>query len=383
LSELPTISETGRTYLRLHLTEGVGPITLRRLIERFGDARAVLSASTDALRMVERVGRTIARAIRRAASSDESSREIDLAAEHGVRIICPEDEEYPPLLKHTPDGPICLNVKGRLQRQDGVSLAIVGSRKPTHYGQEQARQFAEDLARMDMTIVSGLAYGVDACAHHGALAASGRTVAVLGNGLCDIYPPLHRELADLIAASGAVVSELPMETQPEGTNFPRRNRIIAGMTLGSLIVEGGERSGAMITARLANEYNREVFALPGRSDSLMSRGPNLLIREGMARLVTCTADILDELGEVGRVLRGPGSTEPAGADPPAATFTPALSENERSTLDALDIEPVPIEMIVDVAGLSAAEVAAALTTLQLKRQVKQLPGSVFVRIDRR
>ncbi len=383
MSELPTISETGRAYLRLHLTEGVGPITLRRLIERFGDAGAVLSASTDALRMVERVGRTIARAIRRTASSDDSHREIDLAAEYGVRIICPQDEEYPPLLRHTPDGPICLYVKGRLEKQDGVSLAVVGSRKPTHYGQEQARELAEELARIGMTIVSGLAYGVDACAHEGALAASGRTVAVLGNGLCSIYPPLHRELADLIAASGAVISELPMETQPEGTNFPRRNRIIAGMTLGSLIVEGGERSGAMITARLANEYNREVFALPGRSDSLMSRGPNLLIREGMARLVTCTADILDELGEVGRVLRGAEPAEPAGSDPPAATFSPGLTENERSTLDALDIEPVPIELIVDVAGLSAAEVAAALTTLQLKRQVKQLPGGVFVRIDPR
>ncbi len=383
MSEQPTISEPGRAYLRLHLADGVGPITMGRLLERFGDAASVLSASVGQLRGVERVGRTIAEAIRQAARSDKADREIELAAEHGVHLLCPEDHAYPRLLKHIPDGPVCLYVKGRLQERDAVSLAMVGSRKPTYYGMEQARWFAEDLARMGMTIVSGLAYGVDACAHQAALTGNGRTVAVLGNGLCDVYPPSHRELVERIAESGAVISELPMETIPDGSNFPRRNRIIAGMSLGALIVEGGERSGAMITARYANEYNREVFALPGRCDSFMSRGPNLLIREGMARLVTGVADILDELGEVGQALRCEPIPEPTAAGPASATTVPEVTDNERRTLDALGQDPIPMEMVVDAVDLPAPEVAAALTTLQLKRLVKQLPGSSFVRIARR
>lgn len=316
------------------------------------------------------------------ADSDDADREIALAAENDVRIICPEDDEYPPLLKHTPDGPICLYIKGRLQRQDGVALAIVGSRKPSYYGQEQARGFAEALAQAGLTIVSGLAYGVDAAAHQGAIAAGGRTVAVLGNGLCDTYPPEHRQLADRIQQAGAVVSELPMQTAPDAGNFPRRNRIIVGMSLGALIVEGSERSGAMITARYASEYNREVFALPGRIDCATSRGPNSLIREGAARLVTCVADILDELGEVGKALRGDPASPQAAGQTELPFPMPTLTPNEERILSVLDTDPLPIEMIVDSSGLSAAATAAALTTLQLKRLVKQLPGGRFIVLTR-
>lgn len=382
MAQSSTISDTARAYLQLHLTDGIGPITLRHLVEHFGDARTVLSASMDSLCRVKGVGRTTADAIRQSARCDKTQREVELAAQHGVRIICPEDAEYPPLLKHTPDGPICLYVKGRLAREDGVALAIVGSRKPTYYGQEQTRRFAEGLARTGMTIVSGLAYGIDACAHEAALAVGGRTVAVLGNGLSDVYPPPHRELANLIAESGAVIGELPMEVAPDGSNFPRRNRIIAGMSVGALIVEGGARSGAMITARLANEYNREVFALPGRIDSDMSCGPNTLIREGMARLVMNVADVLDELGDLGRFLQTEADALMSAEQPPLPPIAPKLTDNERQTLDAVGIDPVPMELIVDAANLSAADVAAALTTLQLKQQVKQLPGGLFVRIHR-
>jgi DNA processing protein len=380
MSEHQAISDVARGYLRLHLTNGVGPITLRRLIAHFGGAAAVLSASADALRRVDGIGRTISNNIREAASSDRAGREIDLAVEHGVRIICPEDEEYPPLLKHTPDGPVCLYVKGRLQPQDGVSLAVVGSRKPSYYGQEQARRFAEGLAAAGMTIVSGLAYGVDASAHQGALAGGGRTVAVLGNGLSDIYPSEHRDLAERICANGAVVSELPMETPPDAGNFPRRNRIITGMSLGVLIVEGTDRSGALITARLANEYNREVFALPGRIDCQTSHGPNALIRQGAARLVTCVADLFDDLGEVGRVLGGQAAANSASETPGQPAMLPDLKPNEQKVLGVLNTDPMPIEMIVDTAELSPAEVSSALTTLQLKRRVRQLPGNQFVRV---
>jgi DNA processing protein len=379
MSDSPTISEPARAYLRLHLADGVGPITLRKLIDHFGSAAAILDAPLGRLRQVERVGPTISENIRRAATSDAADREIALAAENGVRIICPEDAEYPPLLKHTPDGPVCLYVAGRLEPQDGVSLAIVGSRKPSYYGQEQARRFGEALARAGLTIVSGLAYGVDEAAHQGALAAGGgRTIAVLGNGLCDVYPPDHRKLADRIRQAGAVVSELPMQTTPEPGSFPRRNRIIVGMSLGALIVEGTERSGAMITARLANDYSREVFALPGRIDCATSHGPNSLIRQGAARLVTCVEDILEELGEVGRILR---SDLPAGAASEELRLpfpSPPLTANETRLLAVMDGDPLPMEMLVDSAGLSVAETAAALTTLQLKRLVKQLPGGRFV-----
>jgi DNA processing protein len=382
LSQTQTISDVGRVYLRLHLASGLGPIILRRLLDRFGCAEAILSASRDELREVNGIGRTIARAIREAASADGVEQEVERAAACGVRIMCPEDAEYPPLLKHAPDGPVCLYVRGRLAKQDSVSLAIVGSRKPTYYGQEQARQFAEGLARLGLTIVSGLAYGVDACAHQGALVGEGRTIAVLGNGLADVYPPAHKDLADRIAGSGAIVSELPMETAPDSGNFPRRNRLIAGMTLGTLVIEGGQRSGAMITARLASDYNREVFALPGRCDSPMSCGPNTLIREGMGRLVTTVGDVLDGLGEVGRILRPEAAAGPSADGKSPAQTVATLTENERRTLEVLGLDPMPIEMIVDAADLSAPETAAALTTLQLKRLVKQLPGNVFVPIVR-
>ncbi len=383
MSEGDTISETARRHLQLHMTEGVGPITLNRLIERFGDAESVLGASVAELCEVDRVGRQTAESIRRAGESEDAvKREVELAREGSVRILCREDAEYPQLLRHAPDAPICLYVKGTLAPQDRVSLAIVGSRKPTHNGQDYARQFALDLAHRGMTIVSGLAYGIDAAAHCGALAAGGRTIGVLGNGLGDIYPPLHRDLAEEILQSGALVSELPMETPPEATNFPRRNRIIAGMTLGTLVVEGGSRSGAMITARLANDYNREVFAVPGRPDSMVSLGPNGLIRQGAARLVMTASDVLDDLGDVGRILREYESGKPNGAeaDPPPLAFD--LSDTEKKVLDAVGDEPLPMEAVVDEARLPSSLVAAAMTTLQLKRMIKQLPGGVFVRAHR-
>lgn len=384
MDETTVISDVARDYLTLHLTENVGPVTLRRLLEHFGSARAVLEASMDELRQVRGLRRTIPDAIREAVRSDRVDREIDEAHEHGVHILCPEDAAYPPLLKHTPDGPICLYVKGTLEPEDAVGLGIVGSRKPTHLGEKYARQFAQALAEVGMTIDSGMAYGVDACAHEATLEVGKRTIAVLGNGLSTIYPPAHTELAERIAAGGAVVSELPMATVPEASNFPRRNRIIAGMTLGTLVVEGGVRSGAMITARCANDYNREVFAIPGSPDALLSRGPNTLIRESIARLVMSTADVLDELGEVGRHLAEQGAErEPTGpAEQKHFTFTPDLSDVERQVLSTLGLDPVPMEMIVDATGLSAAATASTLTMLQLKRVVKQLPGGLFVPLHR-
>ncbi len=383
MGEPSPLSDVARDYLTLHLTDGVGPVTLRRLLEHFGSARAVLEATGDDLRHVRGLRQAIPDAIREAGQSDRVDTEIAQAREHGARILCPEDADYPPLLKHTADGPICLFVKGTLEAEDAVGVAIVGSRKPTHLGQKYARQFAQALAEVGMTVVSGMAYGIDAGAHEGALEVGGRTIAVLGNGLSTVYPPAHEELSERIVAGGAVVSELPMATAPDASNFPRRNRIIAGMTLGTLVVEGRERSGAMITARYANDYNREVFAVPGSPDAPLSRGPNTLIREGIARLVLSTADILDELGEVGRQLaeRQGGHVE-GPSEQGHLTFTPDLTDVERKVLSTLGLDPVPMEMIVDATGLTASAAASALTTLQLKRVVKQLPGGLFVPLHR-
>ncbi len=210
--------------------------------------------------------------------------------------------------------------------------------------------------------------------------AGGRTIAVLGNGLCHVYPPEHAELCQRIAASGAVLSELPMQTAPDALNFPPRNRIIAGLALGVIVVEGSKRSGALITARLANEYNREVFALPGRIDAIGAEGPNGLIRDQAAKLVTCLEDVLDELGEAGRTLRAQTSSAPDESPCPLpAGRSIRLDENEQRVLNALGQREQSIDQICESTGLAASCVASSVTTLQLKGMVKQLTGGLFVR----
>jgi len=371
-------SEIAAKHLRLHLADGVGPITFGRMIEYFGHIDRALGASAAELRCLERVGARTAETIARSRDSAPVEQELALAAQHGIRVICREDEDYPVGLRHIPDPPVCLYVNGSLLKTDAVALAVVGSRRATHYGHEQARRFGQLLGQAGLTVVSGLARGIDSAAHRGALDVDGRTIAVLGNGLADIYPPEHRSLADEIAANGAVLTELPMTTAPEAANFPKRNRIIAGLALGVLVIEGARNSGALITARLANEYNREVFALPGRVDLPNSTGPNTLIRNSHAKLITCLEDILDELGETGAVLAGKEVKDATAL--PAARPAPAnLSETEKQVLAVLTRdEAITIDAVCQLAKLEPAQVASALTTLQLKGAVKQLPGSVFI-----
>lgn len=376
-------SEIAAKHLRLHLADGVGPITFGRMIKYFGHIDRALGATAGELRCLERVGGRTAETIARSRDAAPVEQELALAAQHGIRVICRDDEDYPVGLRHIPDPPICLYVKGTLLKADPVALAVVGSRRATHYGHEQARRFGQLLGQAGLTVVSGLARGIDSAAHRGALDVDGRTIAVLGNGLADIYPPEHRPLADEIAAHGAVITELPMTTAPEAGNFPKRNRIIAGLGLGVLVIEGARNSGALITARLANEYNREVFALPGRVDLPNSTGPNTLIRNSHAKLITCLEDILDELGEAGAVLAGKEVKDATAL--PAARPAPAnLSETEKQVLAVLTRdEAVAIDAVCQLAKLEPAQVASALTTLQLKGAVKQLPGSVFISLVQR
>ncbi len=383
-------------HLRWSLTEQVGPITFRRLIERFGSARAALGIGAQRLREIDGIGTTTAEVIARTRDSADVDSELALAEKHGVRIICPEDEEFPPALREIPDPPICLYVRGRIEPADAVAIAVVGARRCTVYGREQAYRFGYQLAQRGVTVVSGLARGIDGSSHKGALTAGGRTLAVLGNGLASIYPPEHQELADQIRENGAVISELPMTTSPHHSNFLPRNRLIAGMALGTLVVEAARRSGSLATARCAAEYNREIFALPGRVDSEFSAGTNGLIRDQHAKLVTCADDILDELGDVGEALRGGGAqagspslfdaSDAAGSDGQqraALAAAPRLSEDEQAVLAWLDHDERSIETIAERSGRSAAKVAGALITLQLKGLARQLPGNLFVKPGKR
>ncbi|MEW6200276.1 MAG: DNA-processing protein DprA [Planctomycetota bacterium] len=388
-----TISDIGRTYLRWALTDGVGPLTFSRLLIQLGDAEGALGAPVGLLKTVKGIGDVRAELVARSRDAAPVEQEVEAAAAHGVRIICRADADYPAGLKRIPDAPIVLYVKGELRPTDAVALAVVGSRRCTIYGSEQARRFGELLAGAGLTVISGLARGIDAFAHHGAVEAGGRSLAVMGRGLTEIYPPENRALAEKLLESGAWVSELPMQAAVRAENFPGRNRIIAGMALGVLVVEAAQRSGALITARLAGEYNREVFAVPGRVQDPMSLGTNALIRDGAAKLTMCLEDILNELGDVGRALTGQAA-HPSGADGDQATVPgsrdgpgvtadaappPTLSASEQRVYAVLGYEPLLRDVIMTAAELPPGEVLAALTTLELKGLIRRLPGNLVVR----
>jgi DNA processing protein len=360
------------------MTPEIGPVLFARIVERFGSAGKALGAAAAQLERIDGISRTGAEKIARARDAAFVQEEADLAARHGVRIICRDDEEYPPGLKHIPDPPICLYVKGHIERQDAVALGIVGSRRCTIYGREQARRFGQQIAGRGLTVISGLARGIDGQAHQGALEAGGRTIAVLGNGLSAIYPPEHADLAQQILRAGAIISELPMTASPDAKNFLPRNRIIAGMSLGVLVIEAARRSGSLTTARIATEYNREVFALPGRIDSEFSWGTNALIRDQHAKLVTGMDDIIEELGDVGEIIKDiVPETEPE--NPVLAAATAALNDEERAILEALDEQGQSLEAVADSTDRPPSRVASLLVNLQLKGLVRQLPGNQFVR----
>lgn len=397
-----TISESGRVHLRWALCEGIGPIIFGRLLLHFGDAETALGLPAAQLQDVKGIGRGTADRVARGRESADIDAEIETAAEHGVRILCRDDDEFPKLLRHIPDVPIVLYVKGRLQPQDAVALAIVGTRRCSIYGGEQARRFGELLAGAGFTVVSGLARGIDAFAQHGALDSAGRSIGVLGNGLTEVYPAENRALADKLIENGALLSELPMRTAVRRESFDPRNRIIAGLGLGTLLVEAPLRSGAMITARYTTEYNREVFAIPGRLQEPAAQGTNALIRDAAAKLVTGLDDILAELGEVGLTMMqkgsetaeraGPGSAEdPTTNESADASGTPTtvrtsqsespwkLSRIEARVFDLIGPDPILQDAVLSASSFPPGEVLAAFTALELKGLIKRLPGQLVVR----
>ena len=368
-------------WLLLALTPGLGPTLTRRCVETLGSPQAVVDASATQLAGVEGIGRrtadTLAAGLARTRSDHALDREKQLIAEHGVTLLPFDDPAYPGLLQHIPDPPPLLYLRGRLLPDDAVAIGVVGSRKCTAYGREQADRLSALCCGVGLTVVSGGAYGIDTAAHHAALRVGGRTIAVLGSGLAKPYPAPNRELFDRIVDSGgAVVSELPMNTPPTAEQFPRRNRIISGLSLGILVIEAARRSGALITARLAaEEHGREVLAVPGRVDSPASDGCHDLIRKGHAALATNLEDILDSLGETGTMLRAgrvslDATAKPGVPVPVEAARASTLSESQQRILQVL-AEPLMLDQLVQATGLPVPILQADLTVMQIRSLVRR------------
>ncbi|MFO0298511.1 MAG: DNA-processing protein DprA [Pseudomonadota bacterium] len=363
--------EDFEAWFRLLATPGVGRVTARRLLAACGSPDAVLRAPRATLQAL--AGAAVAHAVGAAdAAIDERLVQAQrwLAGGPARSVLTLGDPAYPARLLQTADPPLMLYVEGALPALSAPALAIVGSRSATAQGLDNARAFAAALGRDGLVVVSGLALGIDAAAHEGALAAPAGTVAVLGTGLEPVYPPRHAALARRIAAHGALLSENPPGTPPLREHFPQRNRIIAGMTLGTLVVEAAVASGSLITARQAAEAGREVFAIPGSIHSPQARGCHALIKQG-AKLVESAADILDELrgARAGTASVPSGAT--AGAQDPAASADPLLQ--------ALGHDPVTLDALQARTGCSNAELNARLLELELDGRVARLPGGLFQR----
>ncbi|MGD9853683.1 MAG: DNA-processing protein DprA [Planctomycetaceae bacterium] len=358
--------------LRLNLVPGIGPRTQSLLLQQFGSASQVFRASGLELLQIDGIGPKLSAAVTAARTSDAAARERDRCLEANVTLRFRGAPEYPQLLAAICDAPPVLYSRGELLPQDELAVAIVGSRRCTLYGRQQAERLAGALARAGMTIISGLARGIDAAAHRGALAAGGRTLAVCATGLANLYPPEHKDLAREIVASGAVLSESPLDRGPSRGIFPQRNRIISGLSLGVIIIEASRQSGALHTARHAMEQGREVFAVPGRIDSLASMGCHDLIRDGVT-LIRDPDDVLEELGPLLQpVARGE-------SDVVQSPRELVLSDQEREVLNRLSIDPVHIDQVIASGSLEPSRVLSTLTVLEMRRLVHRLPGGMYVR----
>jgi DNA processing protein len=359
--------------LRLALVDGVGPRLRQLLLDRFGTAAAIFSASLHELREIPGIGPKTARNIAAAAEEIDPEQLAANCAAAGIDIVLRSSPTYPRPLQDIPDPPGVLFVRGRLAPQDALAIAIVGSRHASHYGLSQAERLAAALARAGLTIISGLARGIDAAAHRGALAAGGRTIAVLGSGVLNIYPPEHAALADEVAAAGALVSENAPAAEPFSGAFPQRNRLISGMSLGVLVVEASTKSGALITARHANEQGREVFAVPGRIDSRTSQGCHRLIRDG-AKLVESVDDVLEELGPL--VAAAPSPTGMPIHHPAELV----LNDLEKQVLTAITDDATLIDQVISVTRLPPPQVLSTLSVLEMRRLIRRPSGTTVARI---
>jgi DNA processing protein len=366
--------DSREAFIALNLIEGVGPVRARSLLEHFGEAPKILAATRSQLLRVPNIGEDTAEKISAWEKTVDLAGELKRISDYGCHVLISGDENYPAMLREIYDPPLCLYVKGELTAKDKNSVALVGSRMTTHYGIETARKLAYQLAYVGVTVVSGGARGIDTAAHQGALSGKGRTIAVLGTGINLIFPPENAELFERIAANGAVMTQFPFNRPADKQSFPIRNRIVAGMTLGTVVVEANLSSGALITANFATDYGRQIFAVPGRIDSPRSKGCHELIKKG-AKLCEGAEDILSEFEYLFPATNRPPSANETGILPAIE-----LSANEQKIFDAVKAgDESSIDEIIRACGLPSSTVSVALLGLEMKRLVRQLPGKMFVR----
>jgi len=358
--------------INLSAIAGVGATRIRALVAHFKSTGEVFNASIKQLIAVDGIELRTAKNIKNYNDFDYGKRQFDCARQDGVEIIDFWDECYPENLKKIYDPPAFIFMKGTLSKQDKYAISIVGTRLPSSYGKLVAEKIAKELAQKGLVIVSGLARGIDTISHWAAVHSGGRTIAVMGTGLDQIYPGENKKLAEKIVEQGALVTEFPMGTKPDAVNFPRRNRIISGLGLGTVVVEAGLKSGALLTANYALEQNREIFAVPGNINSPKSMGTNQVIKDG-AKLITSANDVLIELESQLKYFLKEDKTK-------TTKLPENLSELEQALLNKLSNEPIHIDKLANVIGKSTAETLSALLPLEFKDLVKQLPGKLFVRV---
>jgi len=365
-------------WLALALTPQLGARTLGKLLRQFGGPQQIFSASLTELEAA-RLPVAVARAIHGRDSLKAAEKELALARQLGIRLLHWDEPAYPKLLVEIYDPPPLLYVRGDVELLSRHMLGMVGTRRPTPYGNQMAERLARDLAARGLVIASGLARGIDSSSHKGALAAPlGATVAVLGTGVDVIYPKENRKLFAQIEERGALISEFPIGTQPFPQNFPIRNRIVAGMSLGVVVVEGAQYSGSLISARLAMEFNREVYGVPGNVTQPPSFAPNQLIKQG-AKLVMSWEDVVEELPTEIRAQLFPVET-PA-AEERASLFEQSLSETEKALFSLLSVDQARhVDEVVELSGLNSSQVLSTLFELEMKGLIRQMPGKNFVRV---
>ena len=364
-------------WLRLVLTPEIGSRRGKSLLARFKTPKAILEASLNDIAEVENVGREVAKKIVEGRKKIDLDRHIKLIEKSNVTLIPLDSEFYPVSLKSIFDPPLVLFIKGKILEQDYFSIAIVGTRLASFYGRTMSEKLSRELTEKGFTIVSGGARGIDTFSHQAALRAGGRTLSVLGCGLDIVYPPENKKLFEEIAQKGAMISEFPLFTKPDKGNFPMRNRIISGLSLGVVVIEAPHRSGALITVTHANEQGREVFSVPGHADSFVSKGTNQLLREG-AKLVENADDIIEELEPVLKSKIKELKAEQI--DPPSKEqlfIKPRLSMEEAGLYNLLSLGPLDFDDILVKSRLPVSTASSVLTSLELKKLVKQSPGKIF------
>lgn len=358
-------------WFLLKSVPGVGNLIFKRLIDRFGSPESVLTAPPETLAQVDGISQKLAFLIHCHTVSKSIDKELNLLSKTKYKIITLTDADYPPLLKEIPDPPPFLYVHGHLSHTH-TSIAVVGSRNATSYGISTTQKLCSDLASLNVTIVSGMARGIDTAAHQGAIEGSGKTISVLGSGLENIYPAENRDLFHQISENGAVISEFPLFAEPDARNFPVRNRIISGISLGTVVVEASKKSGSLITARIAAEQNREVFAIPGSIQSFKSIGTHTLIKQG-AKLVEHAQDIMEELAYR---IDMDGQKQPI-KKPNHSPKDPSLSKDECIVLNALEPYPMHIDDLARKISMESGKLSGILLHLELMEMVQQSPGKLF------